>query len=391
MVVVANPGDVDHVLLVPAHHHDVLHPAGAQGVDLALQDRAALDVEHALGPILGQRQQRLAGARRDDHRAGGAGAGREVGVLDGLELVDAHVLVDLLERHDVGIQRVEAPLAGQRLQGLLHALDRAAQHLVGPDHHLDPGALQLREGDRGVEGGHHHHRRRAVPETHELQDLGRGLGLGVHEHHVRPRVGVGVGPAQRLLHAPARDEGLDPRDQHEVGVLAGVDRGADLARELLHRQELALHARVEAALLGEDVVLHADARDARPLVLLHGAHDVDHVAVAVVDVRDDRRRHRLVDEQGGLEVLGHGEQVHVRHRPLGGGDREAGGPHHREARRLDELGGERVVGAHHRDQARPAKERAQESALGHHFPFFWPLSSASSSSCLVRSLETSSL
>ncbi len=276
------------------------------------------------------------------------------------------------------------------VEGLLHALDRAAQHVVRPDHHLDPGLLELLEGDRRVEGRHHHHRGRPVPEAHELEDLGRGLGLGVHQHHVRARVGVGVGAAERLLHAPARDEGLDARDHHEVGVLAGVDRGAHLARELLHREQLPLHARVEAALLGEDVVLHADARDAGPLVLPHGADDVDHVAVAVVDVRDDRDRHRLVDEEGGLQVLGHGQEVHVRHRPLRGGDREAGGPHQREAGRLDELGGERVVGAHHGHETRPAQDRAEEAALGHSF-FFAPLSSARSSSCLFFSFETSSL
>src|SRR5712692_4384732 len=93
---------------------------------------------------------------------------------------------------------------------------------------------------------------------------------------------------------------------------------------------------VETALLREDIVLHADAGDSGALVFFHGAHHVDHIAVAVVDVGDHGAGHGVVDVLGGLEILGHGQEIHVRDAALSRGDGEARRPDHGKAGGLDE-------------------------------------------------------
>ena len=54
------------------------------------------------------------------------------------------------------------------------------------------------------------------------------------QDRVRPGPAIGLGPAQRLRHAPARDQGLDPGHDAEIGVALAVLAGLDLAAEFIH-------------------------------------------------------------------------------------------------------------------------------------------------------------
>ena len=135
--------------------------------------------------------------------------------------------------------------------------------------------------------------------------------------------------------------------------------GLDLARMLLGRHEVAAHAGVEAAPLGELVVLDADASRAGALELARRAHHVDGVAVAVVAVGDDRDRHRVADAPDRIERLGEGQDVGVGD-GLDGRDAEPARPDGVEAGFLGELGRQRVVGSRRQHHLRPPEQTAAD-------------------------------
>ena len=85
--------------------------------------------------------------------------------------------------------------------------------------------------------GDDHQRHRPVPPADHVEQLVGLLLAAVDQHRVRPRVGVGPGPVQGLVRAPARDQGLDPRDDHELGAGLGRLRPAHLVLELGHRDQ----------------------------------------------------------------------------------------------------------------------------------------------------------
>ena len=260
--------------------------------------------------------------------------------------------------------RLDAVGAGQDAERLAHRLHGRAQQVVGDDHELDAGRLEILDAHGGVERGHHDDRRREVPAAHEVEDLVGRRPLVVEEDHVGARLRVRAGPGERLGHAVAGDERLGAGDDHEVGVALGSLGRTDLARVLLGGREFAPDVRVETRPLREDVVLDRDAGDARPLVLLDGADDVEGIAVAVVAVGDDRHVHGVVHVPRRLEVLGHREEVHVRHRPLRGGHGEARCPHDREAGLLGEPCAQRVVRADRDGRAGPREECPKRGGLG---------------------------
>ena len=239
--------------------------------------------------------------------------------------------------------------------------------MVGEDDQLESGRVELIHGRALVDRRHADERRvGAIPLLRERDDLVRILALRVDEHHVGAGVGVGAAAHQRLFHAPAGDERLGARDHHEIRVLLrGLGR-ADLAGVLFHRRELALHACVEAAALGEDVVLHADRGDAGALVLLDAADHVDRVAVPIVAVGDHGDLRRVVHHLRGVEVLRHREDVRVGD-GVARGDLEARGPEAFKSSLLADLPGEPVVGADDHDRAGAGHEFAELPGFRHVF------------------------
>ena len=127
---------------------------------------------------------------------------------------------------------------------------------------------------------------------------------------------------------------------------------------LVRRDQIALHARVEAAAFREVIVLDTHAGRARALELADGPHDVDRVPVAVVAVGHHGDADGVDDTADGLERLGEGQDVRVRH-GLHGRDAEAARPDGVEAGPLGELGRQRVVRPRGEDDG-PSREQRQE-------------------------------
>ena len=113
------------------------------------------------------------------------------------------------------------------------------------------------------------------------------------------------------------------------------------------------------ALLGCHLILDVDAGDPRPLVLLHGADDVERVAVAGVGVGDDRQFAGGDDPGGVVDHLAHREQADVgppeqrRRRP------EPGHVHRREPRLFHQAGAETVEDAGSQYRVRACQQLPQ--------------------------------
>jgi hypothetical protein len=90
---------------------------------------------------------------------------------------------------------------------------------------------------------------------------------------------------QRLLEADGGDR-VGARDDEQIGVGPGLDRGADLANELASRNDLV--SGEMTATLRRDLVLDVERRHVRRLVGLYGPPHVQRVSVAGVGVGDQR-------------------------------------------------------------------------------------------------------
>src|SRR5215207_7413415 len=108
------------------------------------------------------------------------------------------------------------------------------------------------------------------------------------------------------------DQGLDTRDYGERLVLLLSLACGYPARLLIRRKKFALDGVVEQAVpLRELVVLDANARDTRPLVLSHRPDYVVEAAEPVVAVGDNGKPGRRVDTSGGSECLRHRQEVEI--------------------------------------------------------------------------------
>ena len=161
---------------------------------------------------------------------------------------------------------------------------------------------------------------------------------------------IGVDPVDRRLQ-PLDRARVGARDDDEIGVLAGVDRGVDLADHLGEADHLL--ALVMAAFLGRDLVFDVKGGDPRFLVLADRADDVDRVAVAGIGVGDDRDFDRFDRHADKADVLGEGQEpeigIAVRPRIAAAGQIDR-----LEPGLLDETRGQSVIGAgHHRIAGTP--------------------------------------
>ena len=212
-----------------------------------------------------------------------------------------------------------------------------------------------------VLGRHDHERRLAAPFAGELQDLVRARQLAVDQDRVGAGFRVRVRAAQRLVHAPARDQRFDARDDREVGIGLRILAGLDLAAELVDFRERLALAADEAVGLRELLVLDTDARDAALLELLHEAAHVVEVAVAGVAVEQDRQVARVRHEFEHVDDLGPARLVVVTHAELRG-DREARCPDALEAGFADDPRGQAVVRFHQEFEVAADEHAAQACA-----------------------------
>ncbi len=120
-----------------------------------------------------------------------------------------------------------------------------------------------------------------------------------------------------------------------------------------------------AALLGNDLILDLHGGDAGADELLHGSVQVDGVAVAGVDVADNRRFHHGGHLPHLLEHLRHRHQPDVGQRELAVRNAGAGRVDDREAGEFDEPCGQPVVGAGRDDQRVACEQLSENSGLRH--------------------------
>ena len=139
------------------------------------------------------------------------------------------------------------------------------------------------------------------------------FGLGRLEEDDVGALGLEILAARQRLVEAVHRAGVGARHDQDVGIGAGVDRGADLHPRLLARDHL-LAAGV-TAFLRADLILDHHAGGAGAGILDHRALDVERVAVAGVAVADQR------DLAGGgaavaqaVEHLGERDQPGVRQR-----------------------------------------------------------------------------
>ena len=147
---------------------------------------------------------------------------------------------------------------------------------------------------------------------------------------------------------------------------SGSRRASTAARSLPHHlvgadQPLAAHV---PALLGRHLVLELDPGDAGLLVELHGADDVDRVAVAGVGVGDHRHVDGGHDPPGVVDHLAAAEQPDVGAADQRGRRPEAGHVDGVEAGLLDQPGREGVVRARRHERRPAGQQLAQPRPAG---------------------------
>jgi hypothetical protein len=168
--------------------------------------------------------------------------------------------------------------------------------------------------------------------------------------------GVRRCPVQGLLHAPARDERLRPGNDQEIRRLLRLFGGPDFATMLLHRHQLALHARIKTAALREDIVFERNRRHARGFVLDNRPHHIDGVAVAIIAIGDNGQACGSPDLLNGVEVLRHGEEVRIRQGKLCGRDGKTAGPDGIKPGSLDEACAQGIMSSNGHHNSRAAQQ-----------------------------------
>ncbi len=79
--------------------------------------------------------------------------------------------------------------------------------------------------------------------------------------------------------------GIGPCDNHEIGVLPGINGGTDFLDHLVEGNDLlALHM---TALLRPDLIFDMDRCHACPFILMDSAPYIDGVAIAGIGIRDE--------------------------------------------------------------------------------------------------------
>ncbi len=129
------------------------------------------------------------------------------------------------------------------------------------------------------------------------------------EQRIDARCCVGPGSCERVLRAGDR-HGAGAPDDRQARIAPGREGGLHFAHALVERQQPDRAARAESP--GQDGVFDGERRNASGLELLHRAHDVERIAVAVVRVHQQRQLAGAADAMRLLGEFGEGDQGQVR-------------------------------------------------------------------------------
>src|SRR5258706_11067050 len=282
--------------------------------------------------------------------------------IEKLSLRDAGALIHGDHAIDDGIR---VAVGAEVLEARLNGFDARAQDEIGIDGDLE---THLRQSSRG-------HYRSAAALDH-VGDLHAGQAADLGQRATRPwrlgeqgvRAGVVVSPrASEGLVQALNGDGVRSRDDYQFVLPAGLDRRPDLLHGLAEGYELL--AFEVPALLGDHLILNLNRRRTGAYEFLHRAVQVHGVAVAGVNVANDRNLHCAGHFPDLIQHLAHRDQAHVGQRELTVRDAGAGRVDDRKSRELDEAGCQAVIGAGCNQERVACEQLSEISGVRHHVTF----------------------
>ena len=134
-------------------------------------------------------------------------------------------------------------------------------------------------------------------------DLVRGFPLRMDQQEIGAGLGIGGAAPQRLVEPEIGDQRLGAGDHEQVVARSGGARRFDLALELLRRAPAPAGRRQAGGVLREGLVLDHDSRRPGARIGADDMEDIDRVAVAGIEIGDERDLDLLDDGAGHVEML----------------------------------------------------------------------------------------
>ena len=163
---------------------------------------------------------------------------------------------------------------------------------------------------------------------------------------------------------PIHRIGIGPCNNHEVGVLPGINGGAYFLDHLVKGNNLlALHM---AAFLGPELVLDVNGGHSCSLILADRATHIDRVAIACIGISDERSIANNGSEGcGPAHHLAHGQEADIGLTEHTGRCAEAGHVHGRKSCLSNEACAKGIVGPGSNKQIRLSNQFTQARSNRH--------------------------
>ena len=196
----------------------------------------------------------------------------------------------------------------QRSEHVVAGADGRFEQQAGHDGQLVAECLGLQQVDVGcLAAPDHIQQARTAHQFRHGSDFFHRL-RRFQERHVGPGFQRRVRSADRFLE-PDHGARVGARDYHEIRVAPRMDGGADFGDPVFARDQFLV---VEmAAALGRNLIFDMDSGDARALVILDGADDVEFVAVTGVGIGDQGHFDRAHHAGGVGDHFGFRQQAEI--------------------------------------------------------------------------------
>ena len=169
----ADRWQIDHVLAISPHHRNVMNAAAMQRIDQPPQQRLATDVDHAFGPVFGQRAKLHPARRGEDDGVRRIRGARKIFLLRFGELVIAGDLKYIRHGGDGFFNSGERLFPRDPGRDLAHRGDRGPQIVICPDNQRHARLAPFFRGRVVIGRRHDHHRTAISPFLDKGQDFSR--------------------------------------------------------------------------------------------------------------------------------------------------------------------------------------------------------------------------
>ena len=272
-----------------------------------------------------------------------------------LHLPHADDRLDLVKRQPPGIahrQAITEPGLGERADGETGESQRRGRI----DRHFESDLLELgQRQQRRDSAGEHVGQLRERHLAGDADQLPHCL-WRLDEAQIDPCLGIPIRPIDRAVE-PLAGAGVGPREDHEVGTAAGIERGVEPVEHRGDRYDL-LAGEVPAAFRLE-LILEEDPRGPGRLELPHRPGDTRAIAVASVTIGDQRDRHPRRDPAHAFRHLRRRQQPEVGKAVSARRGAEAPEKEQLGTGLLDDAGREGIMRHQRPDEARAGQERAE--------------------------------